>query len=236
MSLSPVFPAVRTTVWSCRTLSGTRKLPTCVGIIVSRMFLIVSMVSWGEAVLRSVLLLLLLLLLLRPGLAVLDWPRVSCGSVSLPNVTRAFSKKTWCIELIDWKKKNPLSLCFHQVPLGSLSNHSGCLSFWAFAGPELVRIWSAEARKREKHKILSILLEYPNCTCLSTSTSLTHRPFALAKTTLRPLSVSFLGRGPEERLAKDSPRCTDTHTHTHTHTAKILMVCVQVQWFTRQGQ
>ena len=71
-------------------------------------------------------------------------------------------------------------------------------------------------RERKKQKILSILLEYPNCTCLSTSTSLTHRPFALAKTTLRPLSVCFLGRRPEERLAKDSPRCThadgkDTH-------------------------
>lgn len=64
-------------------------------------------------------------------------------------------------------------------------------------------------REREKQKILSILLEYPNCTCLSTSTSLTHRPFALAKTTLRPLSVSFLGRGPEERLAQ---RFTSLHT------------------------
>lgn len=57
-------------------------------------------------------------------------------------------------------------------------------SMRAFAGPELVWIWSAEAREREKkrkQKILSILFKYPNCTCLSTSTSLTHRPFALAK-------------------------------------------------------
>lgn len=200
MSLSRMFPAVRTTVWSCWTLSTTRKLPTCVGIIVSRMFLMVSMVSWGEVVLLFVL--LLLLLMLRPGLVVPDWLRVGCGSVSLPNVTRAFSKKNI---------KNLLSLWFHQVPLVSLSNHRSCLSSvsvrWAGAGFGFGQ--QRRERERKKQKILSILLEYPNCTCLSTSTSLTHRPFALAKTTLRPLSVSFLGRGPEERLAQ---RFTSLHT------------------------
>lgn len=86
--------------------------------------------------------LLLLLLMLRPGLVVPDWLRVGCGSVSLPNVTRAFSKKNI---------KNLLSLCFHQVPLVSLSNHRSCLSSvsvrWAGAGLDSV---SRGEREREK--------------------------------------------------------------------------------------
>lgn len=61
------------------------KLHTCVGIIVSRMFLIVSMVAGGEAV-------LLFSLLLWPVLGVLDWLTVGCWSDSLPNVIRAFPK------------------------------------------------------------------------------------------------------------------------------------------------
>lgn len=74
-------------LWSCWTQTMTRKVRTCVGIIASRMFLIVSMVSCGEVV-------LLFSLLLRLGPGVLDWLRVGCWSDSLPNITRAFSE-TW---------------------------------------------------------------------------------------------------------------------------------------------
>lgn len=58
----------------------TRKLHTCVGIIVSRMFLIVSMVPGGEVV---------LLFSLLPWLVVLYWLRVGCWSDSLPNIMNA---------------------------------------------------------------------------------------------------------------------------------------------------
>lgn len=68
-------------------LTKTRKPHTCVGVIVSRMFLTVSMASCGEAV-------LLFSLWLMIGFRVLDWLRVRCWSDSLPNFKRAFSE-TW---------------------------------------------------------------------------------------------------------------------------------------------
>lgn len=58
---------------------------TCVGITVSRMFFIVSIVSGGEVLLWFSLL---------PLLVVLDWPGVGRWSDSLPNDRRAFSE-TW---------------------------------------------------------------------------------------------------------------------------------------------
>lgn len=137
------FTAECMTVWTI-----TRKLHTCVGIIVSRMFLIVSMVSGGEVVLEFSLLL---------WLGVLDWLRVGCWSGSLPNVMRAFSE-TWGTAV---KKKNTvIRLQRHCLDMFSSSstyvsfNHGRCFRFWkfsmrAFAGPELVWIWSAEARERK---------------------------------------------------------------------------------------
>lgn len=62
-----------------------RKLHTCVGMIVSRRLLIVSMVSGGEVV-------LLFSLLLWPMLGVLGWLRGGCWSDSRPNVMRALPK------------------------------------------------------------------------------------------------------------------------------------------------
>lgn len=64
----------------CRDARMTRKLHTCVGIIVSRMFLIVSMVPGGEVV---------LLFSLLPWLVVLYWLWVGCWSDSLPNIMNA---------------------------------------------------------------------------------------------------------------------------------------------------
>lgn len=79
----------------------TITLHTCVGIIVSRMFLIVSMVSCGEAV-------LLVSLLLDPGLGMLAWLTVGCWSDSLPNIIRAFS------EILDMEIKRQTVVIFQQ--------------------------------------------------------------------------------------------------------------------------
>lgn len=62
-----------------------KRVSTCVGITVSRKFLIVLTVSCGEAV-------LLFSLLLRLGPTLPDVPRVRCTSDSLPNMVSAFSE------------------------------------------------------------------------------------------------------------------------------------------------
>lgn len=95
-------------------------------------------------------------------------------------------------------------------------NYTFCMR--AFAGPELVLDLVSRGERGEKKKTEN--------TQYSLQVSKLHLPLHIdlinsyttctGQTTLRPLSVSFLGRGPEERLAKDSPRCT--------HQAKILIV------------
>ena len=97
----------------------TITLHTCVGIIVSRMFLIVSMVSCGEAV-------LLVSLLLDPGLGMLAWLTVGCWSDSLPNVIRAFS------EILDMEIKRQTVVIFQQRCFNMLIEFQSCpmLSHW----------------------------------------------------------------------------------------------------------
>lgn len=152
----------------------TRKLHTCVGIIVSRMFLIVSMVPGGEVV---------LLFSLLPWLVVLYWLWVGCWSDSLPNIMNALP------ETLDIAVKNVTIP--QQQHLGVfIELHSCLIQSWQM--PPVLRckscirgspldLDSIGEKEKRKAKILSILFKHPNCTCLSTSTSLTLRPFALAK-------------------------------------------------------
>lgn len=156
----------------------TIKLHTCVGIIVSRMLLIVSIVSGGEAV-------LLFSLLRWPWLGVLDWLTVGCWSDSLPNVMSAFPETSdKAIKKKSYQTSATSSWYVYRVSFTSYlitSAASSSESYIFHARFEFGQQRRGREGKKRKQKILSILFKYPHCTCLSTSTSLTHRPFALAK-------------------------------------------------------
>lgn len=148
------------------------------------MFRIVSMVSGWEV-------LLLFSLLLWPGLGVLDWLRLGCWSDSLPNATRAFPD-TWDIAVKKVDQTSATSswyvfiefLLWHVLFTTDASSYELYILHEGFCRAiASVDLTGRGAKKKEDSIsiLFKCLFKYPNCTCLSTSTSLTHRPFALAK-------------------------------------------------------
>lgn len=182
----------------------------------SRMFFMVSMESGGEAVFLCSLL---------PGLGtgVLDWMTVGSWSDSLPNAMRAFPKTFRTpINTINIKAVNKL---LQRNFFCKSSTHVWFnRSFWTghFSwGPELVWIWSAEARERENVKYSVFSSSSPSSLHLPLHIDLINsQRVCTGQTTLRPLSVSF-PHWPLEQKAGQRP--ISPH--------RRCLLCVQVQWY-----